>query len=105
MACECTKAFVCIDCIQNDPARPQWKRKDGASRASAAEQLREWREHGGKYCPSCQETKPMAEFWRNRANRDGLQSRCSACIKRVRYGVRKPCPTCGSAVYEYLLEK
>ena len=55
----------------------------------------------GKWCPACQQVRPYDDFWKNVANRDGMQSRCIDCIKHVRLGVRKPCPTCGSMVQEY----
>lgn len=32
-----------------------------------------------KTCTRCGETKPVAEFHRNRTRRDGLQSRCKVC--------------------------
>jgi hypothetical protein len=32
-----------------------------------------------KRCPTCGETKAISEFSRNRASRDGLQSRCKGC--------------------------
>ncbi len=54
----------------------------------------------GKWCPGCLAVQPYDEFWRNRANRDGLQSRCKACIKNVRLEVKEQCPTCGSWVRE-----
>src|SRR5690606_37318735 len=32
-----------------------------------------------KRCTKCREVKPAADFWRNRATKDGLQSQCKAC--------------------------
>ena len=32
-----------------------------------------------KHCPSCEETKPVAEFGRNRQSIDGLHYYCRAC--------------------------
>jgi len=32
-----------------------------------------------KRCPDCEETKPVAEFWRNRATADGYYAYCKAC--------------------------
>jgi hypothetical protein len=32
-----------------------------------------------KKCNHCLETKPLAEFYKNRANKDGLQKRCKPC--------------------------
>jgi hypothetical protein len=111
--CACTDAYVCRLCIQDDPDRPQWQR-DGhdfgefleqgttevASGASDEERSSEPEARPGKWCPGCLRVRAYAEFWRNRANRDGLQSRCKACIKNVRLEVREQCPTCGSWIRE-----
>ncbi len=32
-----------------------------------------------KQCPDCTETKPVSEFWRNRATADGLYAYCKPC--------------------------
>lgn len=32
-----------------------------------------------KYCSKCKKTKPLAEYWRNRSTKDGLQSYCKPC--------------------------
>jgi hypothetical protein len=36
-----------------------------------------------KWCPKCEAPRPGAAFNRNRRNRDGLQSVCRACQRRI----------------------
>lgn len=36
----------------------------------------------GKRCPKCSEVKPVEEFSKNKANRDGLQSQCKPCHRK-----------------------
>lgn len=36
-----------------------------------------------KRCPKCGEVKPVTEFSRNRAQKDGLQVYCKSCQKRM----------------------
>lgn len=36
-----------------------------------------------KFCPTCGETKPITEFSRNRAAKDGHQSQCKACKNKL----------------------
>lgn len=33
-----------------------------------------------KFCPHCEETKPVSEFAKNKARHDGLQSWCKVCL-------------------------
>lgn len=41
-----------------------------------------------KQCRRCLETKPVADFWINRSNHDGLQTFCKVCGKRDNYTYR-----------------
>ncbi len=34
---------------------------------------------GTKHCPACEQTKPVADFQRNKATKDGLQYNCRPC--------------------------
>lgn len=36
-----------------------------------------------KYCPRCRETKPLSEFQKNKATKDGLQYHCKFCRKII----------------------
>jgi len=36
---------------------------------------------GRKYCCACKSAKPLAEFYRNRSQRDGYDSQCKGCRK------------------------
>lgn len=36
-----------------------------------------------KYCARCDTTKPMSEFNKSKAKKDGLQSSCRPCIKEI----------------------
>ena len=36
-----------------------------------------------KRCPMCTQTKPVAEYQKNRASWDGMQSRCRDCTNAV----------------------
>lgn len=63
-----------------------------------------------KHCPSCGQTKPIADFFNNTARFDGLQSYCKPCMgaanKRAevrRTSKRKAagnCPTCNKVAGE-----
>lgn len=35
---------------------------------------------GMKQCPSCGETKPVSEFWKNKASKDGYTTYCKPCF-------------------------
>ncbi|MFP3967298.1 endonuclease VII domain-containing protein [Actinomadura fulvescens] len=95
----------CRDCGELKPATDFWKRKaspDGlalyckecfgrrnaASYRGGQEKLgkkaRPYRRHsavpeGMKYCPRCQETKPLEAFGRNRSEKSGLTAYCRPC--------------------------
>jgi DNA-binding protein Fis len=36
-----------------------------------------------KYCPSCNQTKPITEFSKNRTKKDGYQTSCKSCKKNL----------------------
>ena len=42
-----------------------------------------------KYCKGCDTTKALTEFYKNSRHRDGLQSRCKVCRKKIRQNNRK----------------
>ena len=52
-----------------------------------------------KLCKTCKQTKPVSEFYRRKASKDGLSNRCKACessahrayykVKRIRLTHRK----------------
>lgn len=48
---------------------------------------------GTKYCPGCDRTLPVSEFFRNKHLKDGLQTYCKECQKQTRkkyyYGIDK----------------
>lgn len=45
-----------------------------------------------KRCRRCKEEKPETEFYKNRANKDGLQYYCKACCKQNFYDWAKKNP-------------
>ncbi|WP_235828762.1 endonuclease VII domain-containing protein [Actinomadura rubteroloni] len=103
------QAKKCRDCGETKPAAEFWKRKasaDGLSlycracfgirnsasyrdkRAAEGKSARPYRRlrdtpDGMKYCPQCDETKPIAEFGKNRARSTGLTNYCRPCHSRV----------------------
>lgn len=46
-----------------------------------------------KRCPKCAESKPSAEFGKNRARADGLSYACSECTRRANRMWRESSPT------------
>lgn len=34
-----------------------------------------------KHCHNCQTTKPISDFYKNKAKKDGLQTQCKPCMK------------------------
>ena len=38
-----------------------------------------------KVCGNCFQTKPVSEFYRKRASRDGLQNECKSCRTEICY--------------------
>ncbi|WP_240489893.1 endonuclease VII domain-containing protein [Actinomadura atramentaria] len=100
---------TCRDCGETKAATEFWKRKaspDGLSlyckkcfglrnstsyrgkQAALGKKTRPYRRHsdvpdGMKYCPRCQETKPVSEFGGNRSQPSGLAAYCRPCHNRV----------------------
>ncbi len=46
----------------------------------------------GKSCQRCGEYKPVADFWRQKATKDGLQSYCKPCKKSDQLESRRKSP-------------
>lgn len=46
-------------------------------------QVNDPRRRETKFCPQCQENKPVSEFYKNKSKSDGLQSYCKGCKKAV----------------------
>lgn len=36
-----------------------------------------------KFCNTCQETKPVSQFYKNRSKDDGLTSQCKSCVNKA----------------------
>jgi len=45
-----------------------------------------------KHCNECGKTKPTSEFHKKRASKDGLQSKCKTCVKRINQNFRETNP-------------
>ncbi|MFI0446134.1 endonuclease VII domain-containing protein [Actinomadura sp. 6N118] len=99
----------CRDCGELKPVTEFWKRKaspDGLAlyckecfglrnagyyrggQAKQGKKARPYRRHsavpeGMKYCPQCQETKPLEDFGRNRSKKSGLTAYCRPCHTAV----------------------
>jgi len=43
-----------------------------------------------KRCSKCRETKPIEEFWRNRAAKDGINGYCKTCCRAYRKATNFP---------------
>lgn len=43
----------------------------------------DWSQRTEKYCPSCEETRPVEDFGKNRAAYDGLAAYCKECHNRT----------------------
>lgn len=41
-----------------------------------------------KYCGGCEKDRPLAEFYKRRASKDGLSYRCMACVTEYRLSHR-----------------
>lgn len=42
-----------------------------------------------KSCSTCREVKPVSDYWKNRAQPDGLHSQCKDCNKAARNDLRR----------------
>ncbi|WP_460349056.1 endonuclease VII domain-containing protein [Actinoallomurus acanthiterrae] len=61
-----------------------YRKKQAAEGKSAREYRRHSAVPGGmKYCPQCEETKPVSEFGRNRSTSTGLTAYCKPCHNQI----------------------
>ncbi|MFD3824165.1 HNH endonuclease [Streptomyces sp. NPDC058625] len=70
---------VCVRCGGRYPASRLSKHCEDCATAVSVERAEVRVEVAAKRCPKCGIAKAAEEFQKNRANRDGLQSRCHPC--------------------------
>ncbi|RFU20779.1 endonuclease domain-containing protein [Geodermatophilus marinus] len=69
-------SFYCLDC--NRQRNSRWYRQ---SRQKQGKQVRDhsWVPAGHRWCPTCKQAVPHADYLRNRRTASGFGSRCKAC--------------------------